>query len=236
MVGYGDANHIRWYLIIVLWKLLFLRCKTNRRSIVRSAESRIVTLITFGLVTWNIFREVSPWSRWRTRNISIVSPVPILIVERSIYGSISIVSIDWLIWALIIWPPIVRMVIPICNVWPWREILIRCGKNSCGSIIFVILISSLEILASIPLFWSMIWSSFFVVILSEGDFLLGSSFVFNALQFFVSYLSEAPTSGKSICAEVFEKSGCVLSYFLVWVFCSRISSYSSNSVLLWFWS
>ena len=79
-----------------------------------------------------------------------------------------------------------------------------------------------------PLFWSMACSSFFVVILSKRDFFLESSFVFDSFQFFVPYLSAAPTWGMSVVA----KLCCVLSSFLVAVYYSRISFHSINSLFL----
>ena len=137
-------------------------------------------------------------------------------------------SIEWLVWALIIWSFVFRIVVPICEVGSGREILTSCGGVSPRSIISVLLISSLEVFASNPLFWSMACSSFFVVILSKRDFFLESSFVFDSFQFFVPYLSAAPTWGMSVVA----KLCCVLSSFLVAVYYSRISFYSINSLFL----
>ena len=228
MVGCGEKNHIRWRLVIVLRAFLFVRRKTSRLSIVRFAESRIVRLNTRWLTVWTILWKVSLLSRWWTRAASIVSPVSILIVGRCISRSISIASVEWLIWALVIWSSIVRMVVHICGVWSRKKLLTSSGGIARKPIVSIVLVSSFEILASNPSLWSIVWSSFFVVVLSQRDFSFGISVVFDSILFFGSYLFAAPTWGMTICAAVVAKSCCILCSFLVWVYCSRISFYNIN--------
>ena len=170
---------------------MFVRCKTSRRSVIRSAESRVVRLITSCLAIGVILWEISSLSRWRTREFFNVSPVPIRVVKRSVSRSISINSIKWLIWALIIWSSVVWVIFLIRIVGPWREISGSCGKISSRSIITVILISSLEILTSSPLLWSMICSPSFVVILIKRDFPFQQFFRFQ----FVSILRPVSSCG-----------------------------------------
>ena len=78
-----------------------------------------------------------------------------------------------------------------------------------------VLVSSLDFLASSPLFGSVVWSSFFVRILGKGDFLLGFSFVFDSFQFFVPYLLAAPTWSMSVFAAIVAKTCSILSSFLI---------------------
>ena len=127
------------------------------------------------------------------------------------------------------WSSILWTVVRICEVWPWIKTLVGSGGISLKSFVILVLVSSLEILASSPLFWSMIWSSFFVKVLSKRGFF---SFVFYSFQFFVPYLLAAPTRSVSVFVAVVAKSYCILSSFLVWIYCSRISFYSINSVFL----
>ena len=127
-----------------------------------------------------------------------------------------------------------RIVVLIYEVQSGKEVLISCGGISRGPVISVVLNSSLETLASDPLFWSMARSSFFVVVLSKLFY--QQFFRFGLSQFFVSYLVAAPPWGMSVSAAEVANSCCTLSSSLVWFYCSKISFYSINPGFLLFQS
>ena len=106
---------------------------------------------------------------------------------------------------------------PICEVWFLREILVIIGGISPKPVVIIVVVSSLENLTSSPSLRSMIWSSFLVVVLSEVDFFLSSSFIFNSLHFFITYLLSTPGWCMSVRTTVVAKSYCILSSFLVGV-------------------
>ena len=58
----------------------------------------------------------------------------------------------------------------------------------------------------------MVCSSFFVVVLSKRDFFLGSPFVSDSFQFFVSYLLSTPTWGMSVRTALVAKFGCIFVF------------------------
>ena len=114
----------------------------------------------------------------------------------------------------------------------WGDNLIGSGEFSRTTIISVVPISTLEIMTSSPLFWSIAWSSSFVVVPSKRDVFLGISLVVDSFLFFVLYLLAGRTWGTSACAALIPKSCSLLPSLLVWIYCSRVSFYSINSTFL----
>ena len=133
--------------------------------------------------------------------------------------------------ALIISSSIKWFVSPVCGVWSRRKNRISCWRVTHSSLVSLVPVLSLKILASSPLFWSMVWSPLSVIVLSKGDFLSGSLLILNPFQVFVWYFLPAPAWGVSIRTAVVPKC-CILLPFLIRVHWSRITFYGKNSMFL----